>query len=293
VVIVVQVEPVAEPPCMTPQGRVYERVSGETVPVEDPALLDRLFRRGEHARGRAEQFARRAAKRALEGSGWSHERSAAIAIGLAAVGRETDDIGSRLFVKPTRDAAANAAWAFWGGNDPDDLEVRQQQDAYGVLGHFQDRRIRLDDGTDGPPMRSTWTVQATWDGAVAASLTMNAGAISWSEPFESVLLRGWREIATLVERLGGYGPAHLAVVVYSSQLAPRDQVVGQVATAGPPAPPQDSLYARLPLTTLMGRTTDVGAPDDEMIASLGRELNRAAGRSEDEPEPRQAMRESG
>ena len=59
-----------EPPCMTPQGHVYERVSGETIRVTDPGLLDALIRRGRHARERSEAFADRAALRALEAIQW-------------------------------------------------------------------------------------------------------------------------------------------------------------------------------------------------------------------------------
>ena len=49
-VAVIQVEPLDEPPCMTPQGHIYERVSGKSERVTDPALLDRLIRRGRERR---------------------------------------------------------------------------------------------------------------------------------------------------------------------------------------------------------------------------------------------------
>jgi hypothetical protein len=291
-VAVVQVEPVAVPPCMTPLGHVYERVSGETLRVEDPVLLDRLFRRGEHARGRAEHFARRAARRALDAPSWKRERSIGIAIGLASVGRETDDISSRLFVKATREAIAASAWTFWSGGQPDDIEQRQEQDAYAVLGHFEDRRVLLPNGTPGPPMRTTWIVRGAWNGSAVASVALNPGAVEHMEPFDDLVRRGWSEIAALVERLGGYGPAHLAVVVFAAQ-PDQPAVVGQVARQPPPPPPAGSLYARLPEeTTRMGRTVSVAAPDDDTIASLRRELNRAAGLSDDEPKP-EPRREAG
>jgi hypothetical protein len=102
IVAVVWIDPVDEPPCMTPQGQVYERVSGETLPVQDPARLDALFRRGEHARGRAENFADRAAARALEVPGWHSYTAVGMSVALAPIGRETDDISSRLFVQSFR-----------------------------------------------------------------------------------------------------------------------------------------------------------------------------------------------
>jgi Putative DNA-binding domain len=281
VVLVVQIEPVAEPPCMTPQGRVYERVSGETLPVEDPALLDRLFRRGDHARGRAERFARRAARRAMKAPRWKDERSVGIALALAAVGREKDDISSRLFVEATRDAITQSTWAFWGNITPDDIEVWQQQDAYAVLGQF-DRHVLLATGEEKRHVRHTWLVQATWDGTVAASATFNRNCVESLTPFDEIVRRGWREVAALVERLGGYGPGHLAVVIAATQAGPL--TLGDVEGERPPtAPPPGTLYAALPKATWMGRTVSVGEPSDDVIDSLGRELHRAAGYFHDEP----------
>lgn len=45
-VAVVNVDPVAEPPCMTGSGDVFIRVSGESVKVVDPSVLGGLFERG-------------------------------------------------------------------------------------------------------------------------------------------------------------------------------------------------------------------------------------------------------
>ncbi len=107
VVAAVLVEPVMQTPCMTRNGRIYERVSGETLPVEDPALLDRLFRRGEVARQRVEKFADRAAERALAAPSWHAQRAVGFGLAIAPIGRETDDINSRLFVPPV-DAGSSA-----------------------------------------------------------------------------------------------------------------------------------------------------------------------------------------
>ena len=56
-VAVVVVEPIDVPPCMS-GGSVFERVSGKTVPVTDPAVLRSLFARGEAARESAAKRAR-------------------------------------------------------------------------------------------------------------------------------------------------------------------------------------------------------------------------------------------
>jgi hypothetical protein len=98
------------------------------------------------------------------------------------------------------------------------------------------------------------------------------------------LRRGWRETAALVERLGGYGPAHLAVVVHVAQPA-EPKVIGQSVSQPPPPPPTGTFYTQLPETTLIERAVSVGPPDEDTLAGIGRELNRAAGIWSDEPEP--------
>lgn len=130
VALVARIEPVAISPCMTPQGRIYERVSGETLPVEDPALLERLFRRGEQARARSEQFASRAACRAIEIPDWTGERSISISLGLASVGREDDDIASRLFTAPMHDLLVKGIWELSGDVRPMSVDVAPTQDSY-------------------------------------------------------------------------------------------------------------------------------------------------------------------
>lgn len=46
---IIAIEPVAQPPCVTSGGAVYERTSGRTVPVTDPSELARLFAGGRAA----------------------------------------------------------------------------------------------------------------------------------------------------------------------------------------------------------------------------------------------------
>jgi hypothetical protein len=94
-VAVVCVDPVAQPPCMT-RGQVFERVSGQTVPVTDPAELARLFGRGEVVLERATRDAKQAALLALAVSGQFR-----FAIGLAALGYEPG-IEGRLFRSRTK-----------------------------------------------------------------------------------------------------------------------------------------------------------------------------------------------
>lgn len=285
---VVLIEPVDEPPCMTPRGRVYERVSGETVPVQDPALLDGLFRRGQQARERAEKFAERAAERALDAPRWQDDVSVAIAVALASVGRTTDDISSRLFVPSFRDALTAAVERFVD-KQPDSVETWQEQDALTAFAHFEERMVLHMGGVGAHRQeQTTWFVQATWDGTVAAAAAFTVEAVRDLAGMEKVVLPGWREVVPLVERLGGYGPAHLSVCVHATQeyesplnlppLPHRD-------APEMPLPPQGTIFRQLrEERTWMGRHLAVEPPSTDTLGSLQRELQRAAGIESFEPE---------
>ncbi len=47
--LIVAIDPVEQPPCVTSGGSVYERTSGRTVPVTEPSELARLFAKGRSA----------------------------------------------------------------------------------------------------------------------------------------------------------------------------------------------------------------------------------------------------
>lgn len=295
VVAVVWIDPVDEPPCMTAQGHVYERVSGETLPVQDPTRLDALFRRGEQARTRAEQFADRAADRALEVPGWESTRAVGISVALAPLGRETDDISARLFVPSFRTAIVEALWRFFGAGfpvvghsvRPNDIATWPQQDAFAVLAEFGERRVLNPSGGAHRQPGSAWMLQGTWDGAVAASAMLSPDALEAFSTFDQVVLPGWNEIVPLVERLGGYGPARLTVGMYAAPDHPEN--MPHVASPGtaiqpPPPPPKHSVYAKLAQHTRMRRWTSVGEPTTDMLGSLQREFQRASGQESWEPE---------
>jgi hypothetical protein len=119
-VAVIQVQPVDEPPCMTPLGHIYERVSGKSVRVTDPVLLDRLIRRGRERRAAAQQFAERAAMLAIDPADRRRPWSVKLALAMAPLGRETDDITSRLFVPSFSKALREALARFVPrGEDPE------------------------------------------------------------------------------------------------------------------------------------------------------------------------------
>jgi Putative DNA-binding domain len=283
VAFVVKVEPVAAPPCMTPDGRIFERVSGETLPVEDPVLLDRLLRRGEHARGRAEHFARRAAERAIALPDWPSQHSLSIAIGLASVGRETDDISSRLFTESTHDAIVKSIWELMDGIQPKELDIGQQQDAYtaiadsGAYNHYD-----VDGETIVGVIRNSRFVQANWDGSVGAGAWFSDDPLQDAIHPEQLIANCWRQAATIGQLLGAYGPAYLHVLIRVAKSG-AVEVFGQVARIAGRPPPEGTLYAKLPTQTEMGRLLNGAEPSEDIVNSLRRELQRAGGIRTDEP----------
>lgn len=281
VAIVVKVEPVAVPPCMTPDGRVFERVSGETLPVEDPVLLDHLLRRGEHARGRAEHFARRAAERAIALPDWPTQHSLSIAVGMASVGRETDDISSRLFTESAHDAIVKSIWELLDGIQPEGIDIGQWQDAYTAIA---DSPVsdRYDGATIAGVTRTTRFLQANWDGSVAAGAWFSDDPLQDAIHPEQLIANFWRQAATIGQLLGGYGPTYLHVLIRVAKSS-AVEVYGQVARIAGRPPPKGTLYAKLPALTEMGRLLNGTEPDEDIVNSLRRELQRAGGIRTDEP----------
>ena len=282
VALVARIEPVSISPCMTPQGRIYERVSGETLPVEDPVLLERLFRRGEQARDRSEQFARRAADRAIEIPNWGGERSISICLGLASVGREDDDIASRLFTASMHDLLVKGIWELNGEVRPIAVDVAPTQDSYvATIETEPGRRLGPDQGTVTRIIRASHFIQANWDGSVAAGVWSADDFSASSADPEVLVSKFWKQAARVGAELGGYGPAHLTVVVMVAedgpvQLGVLDRVVGR-------PPPRGTIYASLPPRLRIDRYPDTATPDDRVIESIARELKRASGERADEP----------
>jgi hypothetical protein len=281
VAMVAMIDPVVAPPCMTAQGRIYERVSGETVEVRDPVLLDRLFRRGEHARSRAEQFAHSAAEGAINLPDWISQRSVSICVGLASIGRETDDISSRLFTASMHDLIVNRIWGLHGEGQPQNLDVRPTQDSY-LAQIDSEANSHWDGDAVSGISRSSHFIQANWDGSAAVGLWFADEFDPDLGNAEVVIERCWKQAAEITDRLGGYGPACLSVRVVVAKSG-EVEVVGQEARIAGRPPPRGSIYAGLPTLTTMSRLLDVVEPDQSTIESIGRELQRAAGRRADEP----------
>lgn len=208
IAMVARIEQVANTPCMTAEGRIYERVSGATVEVTDPVVLDKLFRRGEHARLRAEKFAGRAAEQAIKLPDWISQRSVSICVGLASIGRETDDISSRLFTPRVHELIVDRIWKLHGDSQPEPADIRPTQDSY--LARFDSPSHRTTDGGKVVGVtRMSHFIKANWDGSAAAGLWSADELQSDVIEPESVIERCWQPASEIIKLLGGHGPAYL------------------------------------------------------------------------------------
>lgn len=253
---VVQVEPLTQTPCMTVDGQVFERVSSESVRVTDPARLAQLFSRGAQAREQAEGLAERAvqAVRTLNGQ----QLGVSVSLGLAAASYE-DDIGARLFHSRFRgqlDAAFDRRVFL-------DLSREQPSPLQGTHSIRQSHvQRRYGYNSNGRPFTDvTWTARAQWDGAVGITAQLTGSVLKVGGLFDLVLLPAWRLAADLVAFLGGYGDArmHLALDVRAI------------------ASDLGEFYRELPGSVVLTRWAEVAEPSDDLIGSVQRELQRAAG----------------
>lgn len=265
-VAIVRVEPVAQPPCMTPDGRVFQRVSGETIPVTDPALMESLMRRGRDALGRAETFAEAGARAAVQTMRWAWpwEHALSIAFSLAPVGRETDDIASRLFVPSFEKALEEAIWGWFENRPPTTFEWQPRQASLGLLAHFEHKAGP--NNAAAADRRTVWLAQGRWDGSVVVGVGMNAATAADTDIglLRGLTYRACDQLVPLCQRLGGYGPAHLTMMIARPEALAHQEIAGVAAHFTPGE-------------TSIQRVLTLGGNTSSDLASLNRELERAAG----------------
>ena len=273
-VALVEVEPVAQPPCMTSQGHVYERVSGETRRVTDPVHLDGLFRRGREARAESERRAVGAAND-LAGAldlGGIH---AAVALAIAPIGRDTDDISSRLFTPGFGKHLEEALSELLPRADsPEQTYPSMSQAGITAQAMFYES-LGPDEPFDTPlyerSVRKVWAALGRWDGTVAAGASFNAEELGYVSMFDELIAPAWTALVPLVARLGGFGPARLVIVIVGAGGA--DEYVGS------------GLLAQVEGSVLVQRDIDLEPPSTDQIGSIQREVQRSAGILTYEPEP--------
>lgn len=255
-VAVVRVDRVASPPCNA-RGTVYERVSGETIPVRDPQRLADLFARGDQAHRVAEMTAFEAAKSAFYEAGKDstyEETHVQFAVGLSCIGR-ANDIGARLFTSVLEERATAgardlvASGPFSPMVDPQWGQTRLV--ARSQSGGFADRAA---------------IVMAKWDGSVAVYDRIATEYTVVESLVDHRVSLAWEIARDLQGLLGGFGDSYLALLVMPAPIRAQatDSSSGQWVrvTRGP---------------------TGID-PTRAQLASIRRELERAAGARTYEPD---------
>lgn len=108
-VAAVDVRPLPDPPCITADGQVFERVPGRTVPVATAADLARLYDRGETARRRASAAASAAIARVLQSP--PEQEPARVLLALAVAPTGVPDVVERLIFRESFADALRASLA--------------------------------------------------------------------------------------------------------------------------------------------------------------------------------------
>lgn len=268
VVAVIQVQPLTLTPCLTADGQVFERVAGQTLRVTDPTRLHELLARGVQARERAEAFSKRAAESLSPGP--FDQLRVRLILGLAATSYEPD-IGARLFHSRFRVALEERVGAR--------LFRELHWEPVNAASSFiqQDHMQWAAEAND-----VYWVVRPAWDGSVAVLAALKPEADALFSLMDYGVWPAWKLAADLVERLGGYGGAHISLIV-----SVRNQSMPLADGRNLPPFGEESLFGRLRRETPIDRDTEIAEPSSEEIGSVQRELLRAAGywRFEGAPDP--------
>ena len=261
---VVRVDPVAEPPCVTTDGRVFERVSGETITVRDPAELRRLYDRGASASARAEAIALRTQD--VVGLRDEHGLPCALIVALSVgpVGTAAD-ISGRLFARSLGDRLLEVA----NGLPHDPLSFGpgrgRRSDA-----HIDLKQDAVVAATWAEEPGQAWTIRASWDGSVVVVLRAvppRTEQLLIADDFFNGAVRPMADAACEIAReIGGHGRAHVVLGANARKFSLFQDGAGY----DQPIPGPNTL---LPIQ----RWADDVSVDDALLASVKRELLRACG----------------
>lgn len=270
---VVRVDSIAEPPCVTNDGRVFERVSGETITVRDPTELRRLYDRGKTAAARAEAVAMRSQDVICLREEHGLPCALLLAVSVGPVGT-ADDISANLFRRPLGERLLEITARL--PREPLFFDLGTGEGRKASLRVTQDAVITATSWPENS--RQAWTIRAGWDGSVVVMLRV-------APPREQQMLiadavfkdavRPMADAAFEVARLiGGYGRAHVVLGANARQIS-LFQEGGNEYDRQIPGP--NSL---LPIQ----RWAEDLALDDALLESMKRELLRACGLTVWEPE---------
>jgi hypothetical protein len=198
---VVEVPPIGIPPCFH-NGTVYERISGQTVPVKSPQRLSELYTRGETARASAERFALGGAVELMKDKGLDgyKDKHLRLAVAVSATGHPPD-ISSRLFSPTYQEDLLRIV-----GNRLANLNGGQAFTPEYRYGFSQSNRWVNVKDPYGFATVHYWAVRVVWNGTAIVHFTTESNFVPPDQLAQTELKNSWLAAWELVEALGGYGP---------------------------------------------------------------------------------------
>jgi hypothetical protein len=266
VVAVVAVEAIDVPPCMS-GGSVFERVSGQTVPVTDPAALRALFARGTAARDAASNRAIGAATLLYYDPEIPHEKYArevmadalrpgqpAFALALAPVAWPTA-CRARVFRQSFGSKLAEITTGERWMDGPQRRADPQIEQTRGLVQALL------------PCWYGYWTVRVYADGAASAAFTSERDHAVSPQDVMNRLADTWALADEALKAVGAAGDAYYALYLPSTR-----------------QPPNGRWSGARPMMEIVGPMV-IGAPVvDGGFDRIQRELEREAGYQAWEPE---------
>jgi hypothetical protein len=265
-IAVTRIPPVATPPCNT-AGRVYERVSGRTIPVTEPLRLASLFERGDQARARAEIGANGAAVEALRrGLSRPNHADTHIQFGLAlAAAGYRPNISARLFSQRYEEDVISI------------ITTGLARDSFGhpdgpVVYRDVSQDSRLFETNPQHRMGDAWSVKITWDGVVGINWVQAVTHTRVETVVEGPVRRAWAAADEMLDGVGARGGRHLRLTVAGAMFPPNPS-------------DQPQWRADLPTLPMVSRGPLRPRTSEMVLSSIARELNRSIGSMEYEPPP--------
>jgi hypothetical protein len=258
-VAIVEVPPIAIPPCFS-NGTVWERISGQTVPVESPLRLSELYSRGDTARSTAVQFAAGAAEELmLPGRlpGFDLARLP-FAVAVSATGHPPD-ISSRLFSESYEEDLRRIV-----SNRLAPLSDQPFTPDYRIGFAQSNRWLNITDRYT-PVSTHYWAVRVVRNGTAVVHFTTESEVVPPKDLAQTEVRNAWQAAGELVD---------------ARRLRPgpnRDAPGWRGRHDGSPPGEYEGIS--------LGRTLESGPPDEEMFASVERELRRTTGEAVYEEPP--------
>jgi hypothetical protein len=250
--VVVMVEPIASPPCITASGIVYQRVSGQTLPLTDQRALSDLIEKGETARAQTESFSLHTARSLLATGQVFNGESNVFSLALCATGGPQDKAGV-LF---DQDHAERFSQLVFERLQPD------FQLGYAVQAAVRQDRLQV--WTTSEELGRGTIATANWNGVVAITLANTTEGDYHVPDITRDVARFWPALAEAVRLFGGVGDAHLTLILNTKH--------HDVRTGGRAMPVTD-----------VRRWTTADDPTRDEVDGVVRELERGFGRVAWEP----------